>query len=533
MPRSKGSDDVSVGGTYAKYVLFVLMIVYVFNFIDRQILAVLAEDIKGDLGVTDAQIGFLYGTAFAVFYAIFGIPLGRLADVWVRRDLIAIGLAFWSLMTALSGTVRSFLPLALLRFGVGIGESSSTPAAFSMLSDYFPARVRATALAVYSSGVFIGSGIGLFLGGSVVEFWGANYPDSTSAPFGLKPWQAAYLVVGTPGIFVAIWVRTLREPKRGLADGITTEVVPHPFRAAARELWSLLPPFAVFDLASRGARAQLFLNLATLVATATLVYFLCMRLGSLPQWIALGVGIYAAVCWAQNLNQRDPVVFAMIFRCTTMRCVLIALPCIAFVTYGIGFWSLPFLMRAHNVSAGEVGRTIGLLAAAGGLIGVIGGSMLSDFLRRRHQNAGLYVMLAVPVLTAPVTLLLLTTKSLTAAYIYSFLFNVTSTLANGIASGMVNDLVLPRMRALTTAFYILMLTLIGLALGPYTIGELSDHYTTLGYSTADALRNGQVIALSALAVSATLLIIATRTFPRDQASVIQRAQATEELVASS
>ncbi len=131
------SPEQEIGGRYAKYVLFVLVLVYVFNFIDRQILSVLAEEIKADIGISDAEIGFLYGTAFAVFYAIFGIPLGRLADVWIRSRLISLGLLFWSVMTAMSGTARSFGSLAVFRFGVGIGEASATPAAFSMLSDYF------------------------------------------------------------------------------------------------------------------------------------------------------------------------------------------------------------------------------------------------------------------------------------------------------------------------------------------------------------------------------------------------------------
>lgn len=167
-PAGADSRD-EVGGGYAKYVLVVLVIVYIFNFIDRQILSILAEDIKADLGISDAQMGFLYGTVFAVFYAVFGIPLARFADVWTRRSLIAIGLSFWSLMTALSGTARSFGFLAMCRIGVGIGEASASPAAYSMLSDYFPPRVRATVIAVYAAGVYIGSGIGLFLGGYILD----------------------------------------------------------------------------------------------------------------------------------------------------------------------------------------------------------------------------------------------------------------------------------------------------------------------------------------------------------------------------
>src|SRR4029077_12038633 len=148
--RIKGSDPMPPDGSaprssrYARYVLAVLVLVYVFNFLDRQIISILAERIRADLGVTDAELGFLYGTAFAVFYALFGIPLGRLADVWDRRKLIALGLAMWSAMTALSGLARTFPALALARIGVGIGEASAAPAAFSLLSDWFPRERRAT-----------------------------------------------------------------------------------------------------------------------------------------------------------------------------------------------------------------------------------------------------------------------------------------------------------------------------------------------------------------------------------------------------
>src|SRR4029450_7590640 len=150
-----------------RYALALLVVVYVLNFLDRQILSILAERIKADLGLTDAHIGFLYGTAFAVFYALFGIPLGRLADVWVRTRLIAIGLGFWSAMTAASAMARGFTQLTAARIGVGVGEPSATPAAFSLLSDYFPPARRATVLAIYSSGIYIGAGLGLFIGGLI------------------------------------------------------------------------------------------------------------------------------------------------------------------------------------------------------------------------------------------------------------------------------------------------------------------------------------------------------------------------------
>src|SRR5262245_23545942 len=239
---SRSRPDPAPEG-YARYVLGVLVVVYVFNFLDRQILAILAERIRADLGVSDAELGFLYGTTFAVFFAVFGIPLGRLADVWDRRKLIALGLAVWSLMTALSGLARSFPELALARIGVGIGEASAAPAAFSLLSDLFPPARRATVLAVYSSGIYLGAGLGLVVGGIVVDRWDAAFP--TAAPFGLRGWQAAFLLVGLPGLLLALWVRTLREPARESEQGLARRDAPRPWAAFLLELRAVLPPLAL------------------------------------------------------------------------------------------------------------------------------------------------------------------------------------------------------------------------------------------------------------------------------------------------
>ena len=146
-----GPDKVPA---YSWYALGVLVLIYVLNFIDRQILSILANDIKADLGVEDDYLGFLYGTAFAVFYALFGIPLGKLADSWKRVRLMSLGLALWSTMTALSGFAKNATTLTVARIGVGVGEATASPSAYSLISDWFPARLRATALAIYSSGLY-------------------------------------------------------------------------------------------------------------------------------------------------------------------------------------------------------------------------------------------------------------------------------------------------------------------------------------------------------------------------------------------
>jgi MFS family permease len=158
--NDSNSEKVS---RYTIYALIILVLALILSYIDRHIVSVLAQEIKMHLHLMDAHLGFLYGTAFAVFYSIFALPLARLADVWSRKKTIGIGLLLWSLMTALSGLAQNFASLAIFRFGVGIGEASLNPAAFSLLADYFPMRFRATAIGIFLSGSFIGAGCALFI----------------------------------------------------------------------------------------------------------------------------------------------------------------------------------------------------------------------------------------------------------------------------------------------------------------------------------------------------------------------------------
>ena len=521
--------DQEIGGRYAKYVLFVLVLVYVFNFIDRQILSILAEEIKADIGVSDAQIGFLYGTAFAVFYAIFGIPLGRLADVWVRKSLISAGLFFWSFMTALSGTARSFGSLAVFRFGVGVGEASATPAAFSMLSDYFSPNVRATALSIYSSGIYIGAGIGTFLGGMIVDGWNGAYPDIASAPLEMRAWQVAFLVVGLPGLFLALWVRTLKEPVRGASEGLNSTTHPQPFKAAFEELVSVLPPLTAFNLYRAGGFKALGWNLVFLATIAVVAQQLIEITGNLAQWAALGIGVYAAASWVQNIRIRDYPTYSMIFQCKTMICLCWGMPCIAFVTYGIGFWGAPYMMRMHGASASEVGTFLGLGAALGGWIGVTLGGVLSDVFKGRFTNGRLVIIMAVPILSMPTAYLFLTTENVVTAYVCSFFFSLFSPMWTGPAATTLNDLLLPRMRALSSAFYIMMITFIGLALGPYLIGYVSDGLASSGAESGAALQQAMVYALGMLGIASFFVIAAFKSLPNDEATRMDRARAAGEV----
>ena len=199
---------------YAWFVVGLLTLAYVFSFIDRQILNLMVGPIKRDLGIDDRQMGLLMGASFAVFYTFFGIPLGRLADTRSRRVLIATGIALWSVMTAGCGLTRKFWQLALMRMGVGVGEASLSPAAYSLIADYFRPELRSTAISVYSMGIYIGSGLAFILGGQVVQFAAARESFLLPLVGAVRSWQLVFFLVGLPGLLVALLMLLIREPSR-------------------------------------------------------------------------------------------------------------------------------------------------------------------------------------------------------------------------------------------------------------------------------------------------------------------------------
>ncbi len=198
------TENPTYSQRYKAYVLLVLTGVYTFNFIDRQILVIIQESIKTDLDLSDTQLGLLTGFAFAVFYVTLGLPIARFADKSNRRNIVAVSLAIWSGMTAISGTVGTYLQLLLARVGVGVGEAGGSPPAHSMISDYFPSHQRATALSIYSVGIYIGILAGYSIGGWIDATYG---------------WRMAFYALGIPGIIYALLLLfTVKEPPKGHSD---------------------------------------------------------------------------------------------------------------------------------------------------------------------------------------------------------------------------------------------------------------------------------------------------------------------------
>jgi MFS family permease len=199
---------------YSWYVVGLLTLIYTLSFVDRQILTLLFAPIKRDLHISDTQVSLLSGIAFAGLYAVLGVPIAWLADRSHRVRLIATGMVLWSVMTAAAGVARTFLHLFVARVGVGIGEAALTPAAYSLISDYFPAAKLTRAISVYTLAIYLGTGLALLLGGVLIGTV-ETLPHVTVPFFGaLRPWQLALILVGTPGIAVAALLLTVREPRR-------------------------------------------------------------------------------------------------------------------------------------------------------------------------------------------------------------------------------------------------------------------------------------------------------------------------------
>ncbi len=232
--------DSSVTPRVAGYGLFMLTLVYAFNFVDRQILVILQEPIKNDMGLSDAQLGLLSGFSFALVYITAGIPIAYWADRSNRRNIITAALTVWSGMTALSGLAQNYTQLLLARIGVGIGEAGGSPPAHSMISDYYPPERRATAMAIYSTGVHLGILLGFIVGGVVSQMFG---------------WRIAFFSVGIPGILLAVlFFFSVKEPQRGCWESAST----HEHRPSFRETMRVLSSFKSFWYIAFGAGLTAF-----------------------------------------------------------------------------------------------------------------------------------------------------------------------------------------------------------------------------------------------------------------------------------
>jgi len=245
------------GGPYAWWVVSVLILSYAFSFIDRQALTLMVDPIRKTLHITDTQLSLLHGFAFALFYTVMGIPIGRMVDQKRRTYIIAAGIVVWSLMTAACGLARNFAQMFLARIGVGVGEAALSPGAYSLIGDWFPPGQRTLAMSLYLSAAYVGSGLATMIGGALI----ASMPAFEAPVVGhLEPWQAVFVAIGLPGVLVAALVLTLREPPRtSVKEGVQprfAEVLRHMGRHKLA-YFSLIVGYALFGLLWNGSVAWL------------------------------------------------------------------------------------------------------------------------------------------------------------------------------------------------------------------------------------------------------------------------------------
>ncbi len=245
---------------YAWYVVAILTLAYISSFIDRQILALLVTPIRRDLDISDTQMSLLMGLSFALFYTILGLPIGRLADSRSRRGIIAVGVALWSVMTTACGIAKTYTQLLFARVGVGVGEAALSPPAYSLIADYFPPQRLATALSIYSMGIYIGSGLALLLGGAILGIVSTAGTWRIPIIGDVFPWQTVFLIVGLPGVVISLLMFTVRElPRR---HKLYAGPGGMPFREVVRFIrknWRVYAPhnlgFALWVLMGQGTAA--------------------------------------------------------------------------------------------------------------------------------------------------------------------------------------------------------------------------------------------------------------------------------------
>jgi MFS family permease len=380
-------DSIPISDGYRRYALGLLLVVYVFNFIDRQILSILAEAIRVDLGLSDTQLGFLGGFAFAVFYTFAGIPIARFADRSVRRSIIAAGLFIWSGMTAVTGFANNFAQLALARVGVGLGEAACSPPAHSLISDYFPPERRGTAFSIYALGIPIGSAIGILAGGWIKEFF---------------DWRTAFFAVGLPGVALAFVVRvTLREPPRGRFDAA-------PSAESARQSGSVL------------------------------------------------------------------YVLRFLWRRKSFRHMSLAAALHAFYGYGAAFFLPVFMIRVHQFGEGELATYLAAVVLLGSGAGTFLGGWLGDRLAPGDRRWYMWLPGIATLLGIPFAACVYLWPDGYTAMMFAIPASLLGAMYLGPTFAMAQGLARADMRALVSALLLFVINLIGLGLGPWAVGLLSD-----------------------------------------------------------
>ncbi|NND44252.1 MAG: MFS transporter [Xanthomonadales bacterium] len=416
-------DPRTTSKAYRAYVLFILVIVYTFNFIDRQIVGILAVPIKADLALTDTQLGLMGGLAFALLYTTLAIPIALLADRFSRTWIMTGALVVWSGMTAVCGLAQNFWQLFLARVGVGIGEAGGVAPAYSLISDFYPPNQRARALSVYSFGIPIGSALGIVFGGIIAT---------------LVDWRFAFLVVGFAGILLApVFRATVREPMRGAFDG--------PGR-------------------QRGA-----------ASLADILRVLAKKPGF----------------WGLSLGAA----------------------CSSMMGYGLFFWLPSFLVRSYEITLLHASLVYGAILLVGGIAGTWLGGSLADRLGERDRGAYARIPAFAFLATVPFYVVGVLSPTLLVTVLVMTVPTALGLAWLGPVISAIQHLVPPNMRATASAIFLFVNNLIGIGLGTFIIGAISDGLTAR--FADEALRYAILAGTSFYLAAAVIFLLTAKRLQAD------------------
>jgi MFS family permease len=510
------------------------------SLLDRQILAILAPSIRADLGIGAAELGLLYGTVFALFYALFSLPLGRLVDGWIRTKLLAICIFGWSVFCGLSAFAGGFALLAISRLGVGIGEAAAQPAANSIIFDEFPPKRRGTAMAAMGVATALGLGLSITLGGVVAQWWDTRYPDGA---WGFSGWQFAFLVASLPGILLAWLIYRLREPVRGGMDGIPAAEEPHPFRKSGEVLASVTPGANWWMLWRRDAGAkQWAVNLGGLAVILAVCWAMTkLAQGFSPsvqqpllavgldwdthvlQWIVVGFGAFVILNLFQSLKLTDRPTYNVVMSPSLILLMVVGGLQTA-INYGVMGFTPSFLIAHYGLSQASTALQFGLLAAALGLVGPVIAGPLSDWLTVRMGGKGrVWLTIFALGVSPPIGIWTYSADTPLDFYVRFSVYSIVLTLWLPPIYSLYYDLVLPRMRGLTSSIYIIISTLLGLGMGPYLVGIIADRN---GGDLGKAIMSVNVVAPAVL----ICLFIVLLRIGKDESTILERARAGGEKV---
>ncbi len=527
--------------SYGWYALTLVSAAQAMSLLDRQILSILATNIREDLGISDGVLGLLYGTVFALFYALFSLPLGRLVDGWTRTKLLGICLAIWSFFAGLAAFASSFTLLAISRLGVGIGEGATQPAANSIIFDALPKSRRGLGMAGLGIGLALGLGLSMALGGVVAEWWDTRYADG-GAPMGFAGWQFAFIVASLPGFPLAYLIYKLKEPVRGGMDGITAPEDPQPFKASRDVLGSVVPGTNWYYLWRRNAgAAQWRTNLVGLVlillVAAGLIFVTRSFSPDEPldiyglmvdphvlQWSVIAFGAFVVLNLFQSFKLTDMPTFNVIVRSPTLIILMAVGGLQTAINYGVMGFTPSLLIRDFGLTPAQAGVQFGLLAAGLGMVGPIVAGPLSDYLAGKMGGKGMAWLMFLSLSISPLFGIWTYSAETTGDFYLRFIiYSLILTLWLPPAYALMLGLVLPRMRGITFSTYMIIQTLLGLGLGPYFVGIISD-------------RNGGDLAQAIISINIVcpaiilLMVIVLVRYRRDEASMLERARAGGEAV---